>query len=510
VLPVLTAAETEALDRETEARGTPVAELMERAGRAVARSAVALAGGAYGRRAVVVCGKGNNGGDGLVAARYLAGWGMGATAVLLGEPESMRGPAAESLGGLQREAGARWRLYSADLLARELERADVVVDAVFGIGFRGRAEGPHAEAIRSINESAVPVVAVDIPSGVDGDTGAVRGPAISAEVTTALGALKLGHVVFPGASHVGILEVADIGFLPDLVRGEAYAVEASDVARLLPIRPPDTHKRASGVVLVVSGSRRMTGAPVLVARGAYGMGAGLVTVAVPESILPVVQAGVAEATFLPLPEGPAGALVDKAWEALVDRLDEFDVVAVGPGLSTDEQAQALIRRLVAESRVPLVLDADGINAFAGRPGELAARSAPAIITPHMGEFARLFEMPTGDILDDRVGFVRKAAAETTCVVLLKGSRTLIATPQGDVRINIDATPALASAGTGDVLTGATAAMLARGLAPVDAATVAAFVHALAGSMAGDPTAGALASEVARALPEVVRSVREGP
>jgi ADP-dependent NAD(P)H-hydrate dehydratase / NAD(P)H-hydrate epimerase len=239
------------------------------------------------------------------------------------------------------------------------------------------------------------------------------------------------------------------------------------------------------------------------------MGTGLPTVAVPEGILSVVQAGVAEATFLPLPEGPAGALADKAWETLVDRLDEYDVVAVGPGLSTDEQAQAFVRRLVAESQVQLVLDADGINAFAGRPGELAARSAPAIITPHMGEFARLFEMPAGDILDDRVGFVRKAAAETTCVVLLKGSRTLIATPQGDVRINIGATPALASAGTGDVLTGAIAAMLARGLAPVDAATVAAFVHALAGSMAGDPTAGALASEVARALPEVVRSVREG-
>jgi ADP-dependent NAD(P)H-hydrate dehydratase / NAD(P)H-hydrate epimerase len=509
VLPVLTAAEAQALDRETESRGIPVAELMERAGRAVARAAVALAGGAYGRRAVVVCGKGNNGGDGLVAAWYLAGWGMGATAVLVEGAEGLRGPAAEKLGRLERAPGARWRPYSADVLARELDRADVVVDAVFGIGFRGVAEGPHADAIRSVNERAVPVVAVDIPSGVEGDTGAIRGPAIDADVTVVPGARKLGHVLFPGAAHVGILDVVDVGFPPELVRGEALAVEAADVAGLLPIRPLDTHKRASGVVLVVAGSRRMTGAPVLVARGAYGMGAGLVTLAVPEGILPVVQMGIAEATFLALPGGPEGALADHAWEAVADRLEGFDAVAVGPGLSTDDGASTFVRRLVAGSPVPLVIDADGINAFAGRPGDLAGRSAPAVITPHVGEFARLFEMPGNDVLDDRVGFVRKAAAETGCVVLLKGSRTLIATPQGDLRINTGGTPALATAGTGDVLTGAIAAMAARGLAPVDAATVAAFVHAVAGGRTGDEAAGTVASDVARALPGAIRSIREG-
>jgi ADP-dependent NAD(P)H-hydrate dehydratase / NAD(P)H-hydrate epimerase len=508
--PVLTAAETQALDRETESRGTPVAELMERAGQAVARAAVALAGGAYGRRAVAVCGKGNNGGDGLVAARYLARWGMGATAVLLGEADGLRDPASTNLRLLERTPGARWVPYGRDRLARELDRADVVLDGVFGTGFRGVAEGDHAEALGLVDGSMAPVVAIDIPSGVEGDTGLVRGPAIRADATVTFGAPKVGDVLEPGASYAGLLEVADIGFPKDLVRGDLLLVEADDVVARLPLRDAAGHKRSSGVVLVVAGSRRMTGAPRLVAEGAYRAGAGLVTVAVPEGILDIVQSGLAEATFLPLPEGPEGSVASGAWGVLAERLPDFDAVAVGPGLSTDGESPALARRLVGEAPVPVVADADAVNAFAGSAGEIADRASDLVLTPHTGEFARLFGMLASDVLEDRVGLVRKAAEETRAVVLLKGPRSLVATPGGQVRVNPTGSSALSTGGTGDVLTGAIAALVARGLPAVDAATVGAYLHGLAGESAGEELGeGATALDVARALSAATSSLRMG-
>jgi hydroxyethylthiazole kinase-like uncharacterized protein yjeF len=510
VQPVLTAAETQALDRETEARGTGVADLMERAGLAVARTAAALAGGTYGRRAAVVCGKGNNGGDGLVAARHLARWGMGAAAVLLGDPEGLREPVASNLIRLEGTPGARWRPYGRETLTREVGRADVVIDAVFGTGFRGTAEGHHADAIDLVNGSMVPVVAVDVPSGVEGDTGLVRGPAVRADATVTFGAPKVGDVLMPGALHAGVLEVADIGFPSDLMRSELLLVEAADIASWLPGRDPQGHKRGSGVVLVVAGSRRMTGAPRLVAEGAYRAGAGLVTVAVPEGILGVVQAGLAEATFLPLPEGAEGSVADAAWEVLAERLADFDAVAVGPGLSTAGETPALIRRLVGGSPVPVVADADALNAYEGSGGDLADLASGLVATPHAGEFARLFGTPVEELAEDRVGLVRKAAAETGTVLLLKGPRSLVALPEGEVRINPTGSTALSTGGTGDVLTGAIGALLARGLRPPDAASAAAYLHGLAGELAGATAGeGTTALDVAGLLPEAVRRLREG-
>jgi ADP-dependent NAD(P)H-hydrate dehydratase / NAD(P)H-hydrate epimerase len=505
--PLLTAPETQALDRGAAERGITVETLMERAGHAVARAAVVVGGGAYGRRAVVVSGKGNNGGDGLVAARYLARWGAGVDVFSLSDPAS--GPSLHMVERL-RGSGVTPRAFRLEGLRRALDRADVAVDAIFGTGFRGAVEGPHAEAIRAIEGSGRPVVAVDIPSGVEGDTGAVRGPAVEAEVTVTFGAPKIGTVLLPGAAHAGVVEVADIGFPPDLVRGDALLVEPQDVASLLPPRPLETHKRATGVVLVVAGSRTMTGAPLLVAEGAYRTGAGLITVAVPEGVLSVVQRGITEATFLPLPESGTGAVTEGAWDVVADRLDGFDAVALGPGLSTDEGVAPFVRRLVAECPVPLVVDADAINAFAGAVGDLAARASDAVVTPHAGEFGRLVGMPASEVVEDRIGFTRKAAAEARAVVLLKGSRTVIASPEGEVRVNATGTPVLATGGTGDVLTGAVAACLARGLPALDAATAAAYVHGLAGQIAGaDLGEGTMASDVARAIPAALRRIREG-
>jgi NAD(P)H-hydrate epimerase len=508
VIPLLTSAETQALDRETVERGTPVEELMERAGLAVARSASQVAGGAYGRRAVVICGKGNNGGDGLVAARYLAGWGMAVDVFLLADAGALREPARSKLAALERE-GMKPRPGDGVSISRALDRATVAVDAIFGTGFRGEPEGRHLEAIRALNDGPVPVVAVDVPSGVEGDTGAVRGVAVMADATVALGAPKVGDVLLPGGAHAGVLEIADIGFPRDLLRSELAMVEPSDVGSWLPTRPLDAHKRSTGVVLVVSGSAGMTGAPRLVAEGALRTGAGLVTIAVPEPILSTVQAGLSEATFLGLPATPDGSISEAAWDVIAPELGRFDAVAIGPGLSTHEETAALARRLVTESVIPVVADADAINAFAGRASDLFRRGAPGVITPHEGEFARLFGMPSSEVVLDRVGFARKAASETGGVVLLKGPHTLVASPDGEVRVNTTGGPALATAGTGDVLTGAVAALLARGLDPADAASAAAYVHGVAGEMAGRTLGeGTVAGDVARMLPAAALTVRE--
>jgi ADP-dependent NAD(P)H-hydrate dehydratase / NAD(P)H-hydrate epimerase len=508
MLPILTPGESGRLDDAASERGTSVDELMDRAGTALARAARTIAGGAYGRRAVVVCGKGNNGGDGLVAARQLDRWGMGVTAVLMTDPDALGAPAGRSFQSFVGRGG-RWRPYSRPSLEREVGRADVVVDAIFGTGFSGPPRDAYAEAIPVVNAAGAPVVAADIPSGVEGETGLVRGEAIRADLTVAFGALKPGLVFFPGADLAGAVEVVDIGFPPDLVTSDLWLMQREDVAALIDPRDPETHKRRA-VVLVLAGSRAMTGAAVLTAASAYRAGAGLVTLAVPEGILQVVERSVTEATFLPLPETEAGTASEDAWALIEERLGQVHAVAVGPGLGADPSTVELVRRLVAGSPAPLVLDADGLNAFAGRGSLLADRASDAVLTPHPGEFGRLAGISAAEVLEDRVGHARKAAAEFRCPVLLKGSRTVVAQPDGQARVNPTGGSFLATAGTGDVLTGVIAALMARGVAPADAAVAGAYVHGDAGRVAaaelGD---GTVASDVLARLPEAMARLRRG-
>ena len=506
MIPILSPEQSAALDRESEVRGVGTLDLMENAGRAAAEAVVSLTGGTYGRRAVVICGKGNNGGDGLVAARLLHRRGVGVTAALLTAPEELTGAAGESFRRFAR-SGGRWRRATAASLSREVARADVAVDAIFGTGFRGTAEGSHAEAIEALNDSEAPVVAVDIPSGVDGETGAVSGPAVRAAVTVTFGSLKPGLVFFPGAALTGLVSVADIGFPSDLVTSDLQLVERVDAAALVPRREPESHKRSAGVVLVVAGSRAMTGAAVLVASAATRAGAGLVTVAVPASILPVVESAITEATFLPLPETDAGTVSEGAWAPLEERLGSVDALAMGPGMTTHPETSELIRRVVAESPVPVVLDADGLNAFAGRSAELVSRRADAVLTPHAGEFGRLAGMSSKEALEDRVGHVRKMAGELGCVVLLKGSRTVVGEPGGRAFVNATGGAFLATAGTGDVLTGTVAAFLAQGLRTSDGAVLGAYVHGLAGRLAARGKGGRIvAPDVAAHLAAAVGSL----
>jgi ADP-dependent NAD(P)H-hydrate dehydratase / NAD(P)H-hydrate epimerase len=506
--PVLSPEQASELDRATQALGTEAADLMERAGRAVARAAVDIAGGAYGRRVAVVCGKGNNGGDGLVAARHLARSGMRVAVMMLGGSHVLREPAAANLARLAETPSVRVRSFSAATLEKELARADVAVDAIFGTGFRGMPEDEWAVAIAALNASDAPVVAVDIPSGVNGATGAVEGDAVLAAMTVTFGAAKVGAVLLPGAEHAGTVRVVDIGFPDDLIAPDVFLLEPNDAGAVLPWRDVDTHKRASGVLVVVAGSRDMTGAVRLIATAAGRVGAGLVTAAVPVGILSAVQSAITEATFLSLPETSGGSVAAGAIEGLLERLERADALAIGPGMTAEDETAAFIRELVRTSPVPVVVDADGLNAFARRAAELADRKADAVLTPHVGEFSRLTGIGARELESDRLAHARALAAETNAVTLLKGSRTLIVDPGGVARVNPTGSPVLATAGSGDVLTGIVGGLLARGVGPLDAASAGAYVHGMAGLLAGhDRGEGTIAGDLLERIPEAVDRVR---
>jgi NAD(P)H-hydrate epimerase len=498
--PLLTPEQAGELDRATQTAGTPAEVLMERAGAGTARACLDLLGGGYGRRAVVVCGKGNNGGDGLVVARHLARAGVRTVVCLLEPGSALREPAAGNLERLAGETDVRVRPFDAAALARELDRADIAVDAIFGTGFRGAPDDAWAEAIDLLNTGPAAVVSVDIASGVDGATGAVAGVAVRADLTVTFGAAKLGSMLLPGAGYAGDVRVVDIGFDDAAVPAEVGLTEPADVARALPARAVDGHKRASGTVVVVAGSRSMTGAVRLVARAAARAGAGYVIVAVPRSILTVVQAELEETVFLPLPETSAGTVSPDALGDVMDALAGAHALAIGPGLTRVAETASFVRELVRGAPVPAVIDADALNAFAGDANALADRKAEAVLTPHLGELARLVDRS----LDDAVTEARGLAGRTDAVALLKGTRTVVAAPDGRVRVNPTGSTALATAGTGDVLTGTIGGFLARGAEAFDAAWAGAFVHGLAGILAGNDLGdGVVAGDVTERLPDAI-------
>jgi len=504
--PVLSPQQAVELDRQAQAGGVAGDVLMERAGRAVARAVADLCGGTYGRRVVVVCGKGNNGGDGFVAARHLARWGVVVSVLSVNPPEAMHEPAAANLRRLT-EMGISVRPCEPALLERELARADIAVDAIFGTGFAGIPEDGWAAAIAGLNAGPAPVVAVDIPSGVDGSTGAVLGEAVRSDLTVTFGAAKVGAVLMPGAEHAGALRVVDIGFPEALLHTNVFVTEPSDVRAWLPARAADTHKRASGVVLVVAGSREMTGAASLIARAAGRIGAGLVIVAVPRGILPVVQAAATEAVFLALPETAEGTVAADALDRVLESLGRAHALAIGPGLSAQEETARFVRDLVRAAPVPSVVDADGLNAFAGRTADLPDRKSEAVLTPHVGEFGRLSGVSARDLEADRLTHTRALAMTANAVTLLKGSRSVIASPDGTVRVNPTGGPVLATAGSGDVLTGMIGGLLARGVNAADAASAGAYLHGVAGVLAGRTSGeGTLAGDLVRHIPEAVAAV----
>ena len=461
--PVLTPEAMGAADRRTIAAGTPEEVLMERAGRAVAWEVRRVTAGAYGHHVVIVCGKGNNGGDGLVTARTLTRWGM-------------RVHVFELDGVVDRAH-----------FERALATADAAVDAMYGTGFRGTLDGDAAWVAERLRAWGGPTIAVDIPSGVDGLRGLTFGPVVHATRTVTFAARKPGLVFEPGRSHAGEVVVADIGIdLHDPAGGEEHPglIMADDVRAWLPARAPDAHKWQSGV-MVVGGSAGMTGAPMFVSHAAMRAGAGIVWCGLPGDDAARAASG-SEVITRPLPATADGVLTRDAAETVLADVGRFRALAVGPGLGSDPTVQYVVRALVAEARIPLVLDADGLNALDRDFTSLQSRQtrgAPVVLTPHAGEYERLMGEPVGG---DRIAAARALADRSGAIVVLKGPGTVVAAPAsvsgpgrseaGRIALNPTGGATLATAGSGDVLTGIVAAFLARGMDAFEAAAAAVWVH----------------------------------
>ena len=499
-MKILTAAQMREVDRlSTQRFGIPSLQLMENAGARVVEYLAANFPALDRRRIVVVCGKGNNGGDGFVVARLLGERGARPVAILCGDPAAMRGDAAVNHERYVKSGGALFVALDAKewVAARnQLDHAGIIVDAIFGTGFRGPVEGWLADAIASINaqRGRAAIVAVDIPSGVSADTGEVSGPAIEADATVTFTAPKMGQVLAPASGKVGRLIVAAIGSPRELIEecsdSRVRWLETGEFASLRFRRRADSNKGNFGHALIVAGSLGKTGAAVMAGWAALRAGAGLVTVATPDVCVPVVAAHVPEMMTEPLAASEAGTISLRSLEYnyFSNLLRGKSVLAIGPGLTTHAETQQFVRAVVKDSAVPLVVDADALNAYAGRGAELAEYSAANIaITPHPGEMARLVNSPVADVQRDRLNVAQKAAADWKTTVVLKGYQTVIAAPDGRAWINSTGNPGMAKAGSGDVLTGMLAGILAQhGHTDWNLATcLGVYLHGLAGDIAAE-------------------------
>jgi NAD(P)H-hydrate epimerase len=488
---LLSNAEMREADARTIAAGTPGYDLMTRAGEAVARAAAAMPrdGGV-----LVVCGPGNNGGDGFVAARVLAAQGANVAVALLGRRERIRGDAARAL--------ADWRgpVVAADEITPP--RAGLLIDALFGSGLDRDLEDEGRAVVERLNAARRPILAVDIPSGIDGDTGQVRGAAVRATRTITFARRKPGHLLYPGRAHCGPVEVADIGIADATVAavaGRTFANHPELWLGRLPRPEGDAHKYRRGHTLVLSGDAAHTGAARLAARGALRAGSGLVTLASPTGAL-VVNAAHLTAVMLRPCDGP-----EALWDILSD--ERFTAVALGPALGVGAPTREHVRAALRSGKAA-VLDADALTSFsadaASLAGAIAERDRPVFLTPHEGEFRRLFD-GRADIVDapSKLERARRAAAATGAILVLKGADTVIAAPDGRAAVNENGTPHLATAGSGDVLSGIIAGLAAQGMAAFEAACAGVWLHADAGTRFGP---GLIAEDLPELLPQALREV----
>lgn len=520
---VLNAAQMREADRRTiEDIGIPSLVLMENAGRQVVAAIEAAYPDLAGFRVAVLCGRGNNGGDGFVAARVLWQRGVDVQVYVVGRIGDVRGDARANLDILGRlglsaveiATDEDWELHGGGVL-----RSDLVIDALFGTGLTSPLAGLHETVADDLNAADVPVVAIDLPSGLSADSGTPIGTAIHASLTVTLAAPKVPLVLPPAEDLTGSLVVADIGIprtVVEQVDGPRLDRLTRDELRVrMPAREADSHKGTYGHTLIVAGSRGKTGAAHLAAEAALRSGAGLVTVATPASALPVVAALGACYMTVALDETADGAVAAPAARAILD--GPYDAIAIGPGIGTADEQRAFVRALVAQARVPVVLDADALTVLAGEPAALAGRpDRPVVVTPHPGEMARLTGLSTAEVQADRVGTARAFAVAHGVFVVLKGHRTLVAGPDGAVSINPTGNPGMATGGSGDVLTGMIAAWLGQGLSPRDACDIAVYLHGAAGDLAADDvgevalTAADLIAELGEAVLELTARERREP
>ena len=493
--PLLDAAAMREADRwAIEEQGVPSLRLMETAGSAVADAVEGVAGAGPVR---VICGKGNNGGDGLVAARVLAERRIEVEVVLLWDPDEL---SPDSATNLERYAGEPVRAEPG-LLGDLLAGSGAIVDAIFGTGFSGVPRDPAAAAIEAINGAGCPVVACDIASGVDAATGVASGGAVHATRTVTFHAAKLGHLIEPGRSHAGELTIADIGIPAGAPVRPAGGTIGMEILDQLPRRGDRSNKFSSGNVLVVGGSRGLTGAVCMAAGAAIRAGAGYAAVAAPAELEPILETKLTEVMTLGV-AGSDGSLEPQAAPAILERSESADCVVLGPGLGRAPRAAELVRELAASIRVPLLIDADGLNALGTDLEQTAVAGRPLVLTPHAGELGRLLGVESEAVSAARLDSAREAARRCGGIVVLKGSDTIV-TDGRRLAINALASPGLATAGTGDVLSGTIAALLARGLEAFEACAAGVLAHARAGRFAAERIGAAesvIATDVIEDLP----------
>lgn len=488
--------------RAFEEFSIPTLLLMENAGERIAEMALDML---KGERVIVVAGRGNNGGDGIAAARHLFNMGVDVRIVLLGKASEMKGDARVNLE-IATKMGIKL-IEAPDDFSPLLRDADLIIDAIFGTGLKGEVASPYREAIQAINSAGKPILSVDVPSGI-GDDGKVMGVAVKADRTVTLAIPKIGIVVYPGALYAGEIFVADIGIPLQLLEAPSATLLTPDfLSQFLPARPPDAHKGTFGHLFVLSGSIGLTGAAAMCCEAALRVGTGLVTLGIPVSLNQIMEIKLTEAMTYPLPETEAHSLSPMAMQLVREKLKRCNALAIGPGISTHPETCEFVRKLLQEIDIPAVVDADALNCLAGCKIDFSGKNF--VLTPHPGEMARLVGAHLPDIQSDRIGWARRFSQESGCVVVLKGARTVIASPEGSYFINPTGNVGMASGGMGDVLTGMIGGFLAQGVSPLNSALFGVFLHGLCGDLAREELGEEvmIAGDILRYLPRAFQIIR---
>ncbi len=513
---ILTNAEATAVDRYAiETTGIPGIELMGKAGHFIALRAKKMLKDVPNSRVDIFCGTGNNGGDGFAAALDLFDWGANTVVWLVGEQERIKGDARHyfdqcvakniPIRAITEQAGISPEL-------RQVSETDLIIDALLGTGFRGTIHGILSEVIKLINNSRQPVIAVDIPSGVDGDTGQVKSVAVQATVTVTMGFLKRGLLFYPGKHLAGEIVVVDLDYPAkafNTLTQETFLISKADVKRVIPPVMEDTYKHRQGKILIFAGSVGMTGAACLCAQAAMRTGAGLVVAAIPRSLYPIIAAKLTEVLALPVSESAEQTFCPEAISEATGRIDWSDIVVFGPGVGAHPAVMAFGQELIKICPKPLIIDADGLRIFKGQL-DLIRRIPDAILTPHHGEFALMTGWATDDIRSNPIDWARQFVQDYPCTLVLKGAPTIVVSRHGQVAVNPSGNPGLSTGGTGDVLTGIIATFRAQGMGSFEAAYAGVAIHGLAGDWARKKLGvrSLIASDLFDYLPLILRRIEK--
>jgi NAD(P)H-hydrate epimerase len=513
MIPVANIKQMRECDRYTiEELGLPGLILMEHASKAVAAEAVKmLDNDPIDSYILIFCGKGNNGGDGFAVARHLSNNGADVEVVLIGETKDLKGDAKTNCGIFLKLDGIVHEVLKEDDFPLTEEIPDLVIDALLGIGFKGQVSELYAEAIEHIKTFYAPVLSVDVPSGVDAESGLAVEPVVSADVTVTFGLIKPGLILPPGRQYCGDVKVVDIGIPPFVVDKQdiqQFLVTEDDVRFFLPRLHSAAHKGEAGHVFIIAGSPGMTGAAVLSAEAAMRSGAGLTVVGVPASLNPILEAKLTEAMTLRLPENEGGFLSRDALSVCKERIEWADTVVFGPGVGRDKDTASFLKGMLEKLEKPLVIDADGLNLLADNPKLFKKLPKSTVLTPHPGEFSRLTGLSITEITSNRIEIVRKMAKKWGVTLVLKGAPSITAIPGGEVIINSTGNAGMATGGSGDVLTGIIASLIAQGLKAETAAWMGNYIHGAAGDLAAEELGqhGMIAGDIIKFLPQVFRKL----